>query len=77
MGVIHSISTIKSKLEVQLNMCMFLGSAQNHTCDKYRMLNLHIKNIILLRDDIWLNKIYGGYVSIKENTRADTYILKY
>ena len=55
---------------------MFLGYAKNHTGGTLRMLNLRTKNIVLNRDVIWLNKTYGEYVSRKENTKEDSYILK-
>ena len=40
------------------------------------MFNLCTKYIVISRDFIWLNKTYGKYISGKENTRSDTYILK-
>ena len=55
---------------------MFLGYAQNHTGNTYRMLNLCTKIIVLSRDVIWLNKTYGKYISRKQNTKSDTYILQ-
>ena len=55
---------------------MFLGYAQNHTGGTYRMLNLHTKFIVLSRDIIWPKKTYGQYVSRKENTKSETYILQ-
>ena len=39
------------------------------------MLNPHTKRIVLSHDVIWLKKTYRQYVSRKENTKADTYIL--
>ena len=41
------------------------------------MLNLHTKRIVLSHDIIWLNKNYREYVSIKENTKEENYILQY
>ena len=41
------------------------------------MLNLRIKFILLSHDVIWLNKTYGEYVSRRENTNSNTYILQY
>ena len=55
---------------------MVLGYAQNHTVGTYLMLNLRTKFILISRDIIWLNKAYGEYVSRKENTNSDTYILQ-
>ena len=62
MGVIYSISTIKSKVEYQGMMCVFLGYVQNYTGGTYRMLNLHTKGVILSRDFIW-----------QKNTTESTY----
>ena len=55
---------------------MLLCYAQNHMCGTYHMLNLRTKFIVLIYDIIWLNKTYSDYVSIKEYTKADNYILK-
>ena len=40
------------------------------------MMNICTKCIVLSRYVIWLNKTYREYVSRKENTKADSYILK-
>ena len=56
--------------------CMFLGYKKNNTGVTYHMLNLRTKFIVLIYDIIWLNKTYSDYVSIKEYTKADNYILK-
>ena len=50
---------------------------KNNTGGTYHMLNLRTKLIILICDVIQLNKTYREYVSRKENTKADSYILKY
>ena len=55
---------------------MFLGYAQNHTVGTYRMLNLRTKRILLIREVIWLKNNYGEYLSRKENTKSETYILQ-
>ena len=55
---------------------MLLGCVQNHNGDAYRMLNLSKKCILLSRDIIWINKTYGEYISRKENTKANIYILQ-
>ena len=41
------------------------------------MLSLCTKRIVLIRDVIWLNKIYGEYISKLEHTKAYSYILRY
>ena len=40
------------------------------------MLNLCTENIVLIRHVIWPNKTYGEYISIKQNTKETSYILK-
>ena len=55
---------------------MFLSYAQNHTGGTYRMLNICSKRTVPSRDAIWINKTYGEYVSRKEKTRADSYVLQ-
>ena len=77
MGVIYSISTIKSKVEYQGMMCVFLGYAKHHTGGTYCMLNLRTKRTTLCCGIIWTNKTQGKYVSRKENTKGTSYILQY
>ena len=50
MGVVHSIATVKAKLEDLGKTCMFLGYAQNHTGGTYRMSNIRTKLIVLSND---------------------------
>ena len=76
MVVVRSIATVKAKLEDLVNMCMFLGYAQYYTVGTSHMLNIRTKYIILSHDVIFSNKTYGEYVSRKENTKSDSYILK-
>ena len=76
MVVVRIIATVKSKLEYLGKTCMFLGYAQNHTGGTYRMLNLCSKRIVLSRAVIWINKTYGEYVSRKESTNVDSYVLQ-
>ena len=76
MGVVRSIATVKEKLEDRGKTCMLPGYAQNNTGVTYRMLNICTKCIVISCDFIWLNKNYGEYVSRKENTKANNYILQ-
>ena len=55
---------------------MLLDYAQNNSVSTYRMLNICTKRIVIIREIIWLSKTYGEYLSRKENTKADTYILQ-
>ena len=65
MGVVHSITTVKAKLEYRGMTCIFLHYGQKYTSGTYHMFNLRMKGIVLIRDIIWINKTYGEYVSIK------------
>ena len=56
MVVIHSIATVKAKIQDQGKKCMFLGYAQNHTGSTYHMLNIRTKRIVLICDVVRLNK---------------------
>ena len=40
---------------------MFVGSAEDHSGDVYRFLNIHTKRIILSRGVRWLNIIWKHY----------------
>ena len=55
---------------------MFIGYAKNNMGGTYCMLSLWTENIVLICDVIWPNKTYGEYISIKQNTKEDGYILK-
>ena len=55
---------------------MFLVCIQNHTGGPYCMLNIYIKCVVLSRGSIYLNKTYGKYVSRKEHTKSDIYVLQ-
>ena len=48
-----------SKLEDKGIVCLFLGYAEDHPEDTYRMLNLETKKVIITRDVKWLNKTYN------------------
>ena len=76
LGVVRSIAKAKATPEYRGKTCMFLSYAQNHTGGTYHMLNLRTKRIVPSRDIIWLNKTYGDYISSKEKTKANYYILQ-
>ena len=76
MGFVLSFSMVKSIIDNRGNTCMFLGYAQNRTGGIYRMLNLHSIHIIIIRDDIQMNKTYREYVSRKENNSTNHYLLQ-
>ena len=74
--MVHSIVSIKTKLEDRGIKCMLLGYDQNHMSGTYHMFNLCMKHVVLIRDVMWINKISVCYVSIKLHTKSDTYILQ-
>ena len=41
---------------------MFVGYAEDHTCDVYRFIHLKTQHIILRRDARWINIIWGAYM---------------
>ena len=41
------------------------------------MLNIRTKYIVLSCNIVWINKTYGDYVSIKDHTKGNKYILQY
>jgi len=57
-------SKIKGKLENKGMECIFVGYAENHTGDVYRLLNLKTDKIVLSRDVVWLNKTFEEYMKI-------------
>lgn len=58
---INKTRKIRGKLEDRGRPCMYLGQARNHADDVYRFLDLTTNRIILSRDVIWLNKMYGEW----------------
>ena len=72
MGVItnHANKKIRSKLEDRGTTCVFVGYANNHAGDAYRMFNMATQKISMSRDVIWLDKLYGDYFQLKEGKRT-------
>jgi Reverse transcriptase (RNA-dependent DNA polymerase) len=52
---------MRAKLEDRGRPCMYLGRAQNHSSDTFRFLNLSTNKIIISRNVVWLNKVYGEW----------------
>ena len=65
MRVLCSIVNVKFKLEYKGMKSMSIVHAQKHIGGTYHMLNLRTKNIVPIRNVIWLNKTYSEYVSRK------------
>ena len=51
-------------------VCIFVGYAEDHSGDTYRMMNVNTKKIIMSRDVRWLNKMYGKWAKQYE-TKLD------
>ena len=58
---IHEGKKMRSKLDDRGKTCMFVGYADDHSRDVYRLLNIHTKRIIISRDVRWLNIIWKHY----------------
>jgi hypothetical protein len=68
------VATTKNKIQGKLSdkgtACVFVGYAVNHADDDYRLLNPKTKSIIKSRDVVWLNKSYGAWIKIKNDTNV-------
>jgi hypothetical protein len=62
---------IKAKLKDRGIPMLYLGRAQNHSCDTYRFMNLETKHIIHSRDATWMNKVYGEWKKMSLPTTPD------
>ena len=51
---------------------MYLGRARDHATDTYRFLNLETELVLISRDVIWLNKVYGEFKGSKQDLNFDT-----
>ena len=57
---------IKAKLENRGIPAMFIDYPTDHASDVYVFMKLENRQIVLSRNYIWLNKLYGEYKNIKE-----------
>jgi len=53
-GVVHDAHTIKNKLDNRGETCIFLGYADNHAGNVYRMFNPRTKRVWTTRDIKWI-----------------------
>ena len=67
MGVVHSIVSIKAKLEYQVMAFMFLGYAQNHIGGTYHMSNLR-KKTYFTKPCRHMAEQYLHWIRIKKRT---------
>ena len=65
MAIVAKRDTLKSKLGDRGKKCMFLGYSHTHAGNVYRMLDINTKKVILSRDIIWMNKLYGKDTTYK------------
>jgi hypothetical protein len=66
--------TTKDKIQSKPNCgspCIFVGYAENHSRDVYRMLNLDTNAIIKARDIIWLKKMHVDWLKNKSTTNLE------
>ena len=70
MGVVAVRKKIQGKMESKGVVCIFVGYAEDHSGDTYRMMNVNTKKIIMSRDVRWLNKMYGKWAKQYE-TKLD------
>ena len=67
LGTVRSYNNkIKVKLENRGRVCMFVGYAENHSGDVFRMYLMGSKGIKKTRDVLWLGKTYGMWKGISE-----------
>jgi Reverse transcriptase (RNA-dependent DNA polymerase)/gag-polypeptide of LTR copia-type/Zinc knuckle len=64
-GVVTTKDKIQAKLTNRGTPCIFVGYAENHSKDVYRMLNLETNAIINSRDIIWLKKMQKDWLKNK------------
>jgi hypothetical protein len=63
--VVTTKDKIQAKSTNQKNKCIFVGYAENHSKEGYRMLNLKTNEIIKSRDIIWLKKMHKNLIKTK------------
>ena len=61
MGVVTTKKKIQGKIETTGKVAIFVGYAENHSGDTFRMFNPETKKILISRDVRWLNKVYGKW----------------
>jgi Reverse transcriptase (RNA-dependent DNA polymerase) len=64
----HARKLTGGKLADRGRTSMFVGYAENHAGDVYRMLVLKTNRIVMSRDIIWLNLVYGKYKGLEPGT---------
>ena len=72
MGIVKTSKRIKGKLEDRGIPAMYLGRARDHAGDTHRFLNIDTEMVIISRDVIWLNKVYGDYTGTHKGVQWDS-----
>ena len=72
MAIIKIGNNIKGKLDDRGIPVMYLGREKDHAADTYRMLNIATKRVLISRDAIWLNKVFGVYEGSHSTPLLDT-----
>ena len=72
MGIIKVGRDIKGKLSNRGIPVMYLGRARHHNFDTHRFLNVSTELVMVSRDVIWLNQVYGQYKGLHKPSRLDT-----
>jgi hypothetical protein len=70
-GAVTTKDKFQSKLTNHGSPCTFVGYAENHSRDVYRMLNLDTNSIIESRDIIWLKKMHVDWFKNKSTTKLE------
>jgi hypothetical protein len=70
-AIIKVTKKVQPTLQNQVIPAIYLGRARDHATDTHRFLNLGTGLIIVARDMIWLNKLYGDYAGIKTIKQED------
>ena len=66
----HGLKTIKSKVDDKEIACMFVSYSLNHGKGVYKLYNMKTNRILISRDIMWLNQIYGQYKNKENQTQV-------
>ena len=58
-GIVKTAKEHQSKLANRGELCIFVGYSDGHSNHTYRMLNLRTHKILISRDVIWMNRLFG------------------
>jgi hypothetical protein len=81
-GVVKLLTSTTPKIYDRGKVCIFVGYSLNNACDTFQIWDPEIKQVHLIRDIIWSNKIYFNttteWVNMPRNnfTNSNDYDLK-